>query len=52
MAEHELTTLRKERIEQVVEKVIKQYGQALLGLAHYDKGEKVKGCNCCYCKED
>jgi hypothetical protein len=42
----------KRDIKKMVKRVIKEHKRALVGFAHYDKGEKVKGCNCCYCKPD
>ena len=41
----------KKKIEKLVGRVMKTHRRALLGLAHYDKGVKVKGCDCCFCGE-
>ena len=35
-----------------VKKIIKNYKNTLVGFAHYDNGKKVKGCKCCYCREE
>lgn len=39
----------KKPIEKVVKKIVNDYSRVLIGLAHYDEGKKVKGCDCCYC---
>jgi hypothetical protein len=37
------------RLEINVKRIVDYHMRVLIGLAHYDKGRKVKGCNCCYC---
>jgi hypothetical protein len=32
-----------------VQKIIDANRRVLVGLAHYDNGARVKGCDCCYC---
>lgn len=36
----------------IVKKVIKDNRRALVGFAHFDKGIKIKGCDCCYCNPE
>lgn len=39
-------------VDRVMEKarpLLVGYRRVLIGFAHYDKGVKVPGCDCCYC---
>lgn len=36
--------------KETVEKFNNQFPNLLLGLAHYDKGKKIKDCPCPYCQ--
>ena len=40
----------RREIEESVSRVIREYRPVLAGLAHYDEGKKVGGCDCCYCE--
>ena len=42
--------MEKDEIEKAVKKVTTRYRRTLVGLAHYDEGKKVAGCDCCYCE--
>ena len=35
--------------DDVMRRLIGENRRALVGLAHYDAGAKVPGCDCCYC---
>ena len=39
-------------IEKTTKGIINKYHRVLVGLAHADKGKKIKGCDCCFCKEE
>jgi hypothetical protein len=40
---------KQDRIREATARIIAENRRALLGFAHYDRGEKVPGCDCCYC---
>lgn len=41
-------TINKDKVKQI----INDNHRVLTGFAHYDKGVKVSGCDCCYCNDN
>lgn len=41
---------KRYKFDEAVKRIIKENHRVLVGLAHYDLGKKIEGCDCCHCQ--